>query len=66
MENKLKKLFDYQRFEQNEHLAKLIAETETRQAAEVSDDDLAFVAAAGNIFEQNNNEKNEPEEFKIE
>lgn len=66
MENKLKKLFDYQRFEQNEHLAKLIAETETRQAAELSDDDLAFVAAAGNIFEQNNNGKNEPEEFKIE
>lgn len=66
MENKLKKLFDYQKFEQNDRLAKLIAETEVRQAAEVSDDDLAFVAAAGNIFEQNNNGKNGPEEFKIE
>ena len=66
MENKLKKLFDYQKFEQNDRLAKLIAETEVRQAAEVSDDDLAFVAAAGNIFEQNNNGKNGPKEFKIE
>ena len=66
MENKLKKLFEYQKFEQNDRLAKLIAETESRQAAELSDDDLTFVAAAGNIFEQNNNEKNGPEEFKIE
>ena len=49
MENKLKKLFDYQRFEQNEHLARLIAETEARQAAEISDEDLAFVAAAGEL-----------------
>lgn len=47
MENKLKKLFDCQRFEQNEHLAKLIDETGARNAADISDDDLAFVAAAG-------------------
>lgn len=66
MENKLKKLFDYQRFEQNDRLAKLIGETEARQTAELFDEDLELVAAAGNIFEQNNNEKNEPEEFKIE
>lgn len=49
MENKLKKLFEYQKFEQNERLAKLIAETEARQAAEISDDDLELVAAAGDI-----------------
>lgn len=49
MENKLKKLFEYQKFEQNERLAKLIAETEARQAAEISDDDLEMVAAAGEI-----------------
>lgn len=47
MENKLKQLFEYQKFAQNERLAKLIAETEARQAAELSDDDLALVAAAG-------------------
>lgn len=49
MENKLKKLFDYQKFEQNERLSRLIAETEARQAAEISDDDLEAVAAAGEI-----------------
>ncbi|MDO4811274.1 MAG: hypothetical protein Q3985_04940 [Eubacteriales bacterium] len=49
MENKLKKLFEYQKFEQNERLAKLIAETEARQPAEISDDDLEMVAAAGEI-----------------
>lgn len=51
MENKLKKLFDYQKFEQNERLSRLIAETEARQAAEISDDDLEAVAAAGEITE---------------
>ena len=48
MESKLKSLFDYQRFEKNPRLAKLIAETESRVAArELSDDDLEFVNAAG-------------------
>ena len=47
MENKLKKLFDYQQFEKNEKLEKLIRETESRYAAELSDDDLSLVNAAG-------------------
>ena len=47
MENKLKKLFDYQRFEKNEKLEKLINEAEWRYAAELSDDDLSKVNAAG-------------------
>ena len=47
MENKLKKLFDYQRFEQNKKLGKLIKETEKRYAAELSDEDLSLVNAAG-------------------
>ena len=47
MENKLKKLFDYQRFEKNEKLEKLIQETENGYAAELSDEDLSFVNAAG-------------------
>lgn len=49
MEKKLKKLFDYQRFEKNSRLKKLIRETENRQAAELSDEDLASVSAAGEI-----------------
>ena len=57
MENKLIKLFEYQKFEQNERLAKLIAETEARQAAEISDDDLEMVAAAGEITEISVGEK---------
>ena len=57
MENKLKKLFEYQKFEQNERLAKLIAETEARQAAEISDDDLEMVVAAGEITEISIEEK---------
>lgn len=57
MENKLKSLFEYQKFEQNSRLAKLIAETEARQTVELSDEDLELVAAAGNIFEQTSGEK---------
>ena len=47
MENRLKKLFDYQRFEKNRKLEELIRETESRDAVELSDDSLAFVNAAG-------------------
>ncbi len=47
MEKKLKRLFDYQRFEKNERLEKLIHETESRYAKELSDDDLSLVNAAG-------------------
>ena len=49
MENKLKKMFEYQRFENNSRLAKLISETESRYGAEISDDDLFMVNAAGDI-----------------
>lgn len=47
MEKKLKSLFEYQKFENNPRLAKLIAETEARYADALSDDDLSFVNAAG-------------------
>lgn len=47
MENKLRAMFDYQRFEPSSRLARLIQETESRYAQEISDDDLSFVAAAG-------------------
>lgn len=49
MENKLKALFDYQRFEKNEKLERLIRETETRYAAKLSDDALSLVNAAGEL-----------------
>lgn len=51
MEKKLKKLFDYQRFENNPRLEALIQETESRYSAELSDDDLMMVAAAGEASE---------------
>ncbi|MCQ2419232.1 MAG: hypothetical protein MJ085_05540 [Clostridia bacterium] len=47
MENKLKKAFDYQKFENNSRLAKLIAETEARYGDELTDDSLELVNAAG-------------------
>ena len=49
MEKILKKLLDYQRFEQNEKLGKLIRETESRFIRELSDEDLSLVNAAGEI-----------------
>ena len=49
IENKLKKLFDYQRFEQNESLQAIISETESYYNRELSDDDLFFVNAAGEL-----------------
>lgn len=52
MEKKLKKLFDYQRFEQNAKLEKLIRETESRYAKELSEEDLSLVSAAGEIKEE--------------
>lgn len=46
-EKKLKALFDYQRFEKNERLAKLIGKTESRYGQQLSDDELGMVNAAG-------------------
>ena len=47
MDKILKKLFDYQRFERNKRLEKLISETESRYARDLSDEELAYVNAAG-------------------
>ena len=47
MENMMKRLFDYQRFENNPRIAKMIGEAENRFAQALSDDELAFVNAAG-------------------
>lgn len=47
MENKLKALFDYQRFAGNLRLAALIDKTEQKYVHELSDDELELVSAAG-------------------
>ena len=46
MEQKLKRLFDYQRFQKNSRLEAMLAEAEGR-CAEVDDDTLGLVSAAG-------------------
>ncbi len=47
MENKLSKLFDYQRFENNSKLSKIISDTQSRYGTEVSEDFLDKINAAG-------------------
>lgn len=47
MENTLKKLFEYQKFEKNSKLESLIAQAHSNYDRELSDDDLEMVAAAG-------------------
>ena len=51
MENKLSRLFDYQKFSGNDELADIINDVESRypSAKELSDDDLFFVNAAGAV-----------------
>ena len=60
IEKKLKALFDYQRFAQDEKLAALIKDTESRYG--ISDDpvpltdyDLSDLAAAGDIYSKDKN-----------
>ncbi len=47
MERKLKHLFDYQKIQKNTRLAAMIADTESRYGNALSEDELAFVSAAG-------------------
>ncbi len=49
MEKKLKSLFEFQRFAGNDRIAKMIEETNNRYAAELSDEDIAFDNAAGDL-----------------
>ena len=48
-ENKLKRLFDYQTFENLPSLEKIIRDTEEKFGAELDDDSLSLVAAAGDL-----------------
>ena len=50
MEQKLKRLFDYQKFQRNSRLEAMLAEAEGR-CAEVDDDALELVSAAGCSYE---------------
>ena len=48
MEKKLRKLFDFQKFEKNADLQALIDAVHDRHSArELSDDEVSYVAAAG-------------------
>lgn len=47
MEKTLKSLFEYNRFENNSRLSRLINEAEARYGSKLSDEDLSFVSAAG-------------------
>lgn len=44
---KLKRLFDFQRFEGNEKLQSLIDDIDSRSSCALTDDDLEWVSAAG-------------------
>ena len=58
MENKLKQLFGWQRFEENRDLQQVIDSVHAKYAVrELSLDDMEFVAAAG-VPELQNKQKN--------
>lgn len=50
MEEKIKKVFQYQRFSPNERLSEVIAAVQCRYA-QLSDEDLEMVAAAGEAID---------------
>lgn len=47
MEQKLKRMFDYQKFQKNSRLEAMLAEAEGRYEGSLSDDALELVSAAG-------------------
>lgn len=59
-ETKLSWIFDFQRFERNKKLQALIDDTENRYAYALSDDDLEWVNAAGEI--ENKEKKNDDDD----
>ena len=58
-EKTLSLLFDYQRFEHEPELEALLDEAENEYCAELSDDDLAQVSAAGEAKRINRRETDE-------
>lgn len=57
--DRLRGLFDYQRFAGNRHLAALIEQTTTMHAESLSDEDLEHVSAAGEINTARTGKKDE-------
>ena len=52
MENKLARLFDYQKFAPNDKLSAIIKDVESRYSADIevlSDDELSMLNAAGSV-----------------
>ena len=54
-EEKLKKLFEYARFENDARIEKLAEKTLARYPEELSDDALTYVNAAGEIIDRTRN-----------
>lgn len=50
MEKRLAALFEYQKYEKDPRLQRLIEETEARFGRELNDDDLKNISAAGEII----------------
>ena len=50
-EQQLAMFFEYQRFEQNPHLARLISETRSLEQYALEDDELECVSAAGDPYQ---------------
>lgn len=50
MEDKIRLLFDYQKFEQNQRLAALIAKTEEAYGDCIAENDLESINAAGGFY----------------
>lgn len=53
MENKIKALFEFQRFSGNKRLDAMINDTESRYRNEIADDELESVSAAGSGLPKN-------------
>lgn len=66
MERRIKNIFDYQRFSSNLRLSAMIADVEQRYAElsdnELSDEDLDFVNAAGDMYRLEEDEDDEHDE----
>lgn len=62
MENKLKALFEYQKFEGNPRLQRIIEETEKKYSNVLSDDQLELVSAAGTLADREKDKKSTRDE----
>ncbi len=54
MENRLRKMFLFQEFMQDEKLKEIIDDVEKRYDNKLTDDELSFVNAAGNVISREN------------